>query len=124
VGKARVNYINDFYLLYKRGKMKNLIEIEEPGEDGFLFQSNRNQKYHVRSLQQIIRKASKKAKLRDFKEIHPHTLRHSFATQLIANGHGLNEVQSVLGHKSPETSMIYVHSNPGKLINIKSPLDN
>ena len=77
----------------------------------------------MRSIQKIIRNASKKAKLKYFKEVHPHTLRHSFATHLIESGNTVNEVQSVLGHKSPETSMIYVHSTPGKLINIKSPLD-
>ena len=105
-------------------KIKNLIKIENLNEENFIFLSNRGSKYHVRSLQQIVKKASKKSKIKDWKEIHPHTLRHSFATHLIESGNSINEIQSVLGHKSPETSMIYVHSNAGKLINIKSPLDN
>jgi len=104
-------------------KIKNLIELENLNEDGFVFTSNRKRKYSVRSLQKIIRDASKKAGLKDWKEVHPHTLRHSFATHLIDFGYGVNEVQTMLGHKSPETSMIYVHSNAGKMINIKSPLD-
>jgi site-specific recombinase XerD len=105
-------------------KVKNLIEIERLNDESFIFSSNRGSKYHMRSLQKIIQNASKKAKIKDWKEVHPHTLRHSFATHLIEHGNSLNEVQSILGHKSPETSMIYVHSNVGKLINIKSPLDN
>ncbi|MBS3071241.1 tyrosine-type recombinase/integrase [Candidatus Pacearchaeota archaeon] len=105
-------------------KIKNLIKIGNLKEDDLIFMSNRKRKYSVRSIQKIVRNASKKAKLKEWKEVHPHTLRHSFATHLIESGNSLNEVQSVLGHKSPETSMIYVHSNPEKLINIKSPLDN
>lgn len=104
-------------------KIRNLIEIENLDNESFVFSSNRGSKYNLRTIQQIVKKASKKAKLNNWKEIHPHTLRHSFATQLISNGNTLSEVQSVLGHKSPETSMIYVHSSPKKLINIKSPLD-
>jgi site-specific recombinase XerD len=105
-------------------KIKNLIELEDLNEESFIFSSNRKRRYHIRSLQKIIQNASKKANLRDWKEIHPHTLRHSFTTHLIESGNSLSEVQSALGHKSPETTMIYVHSNAGKLINIKSPLDN
>lgn len=105
-------------------KIKNLIEIESLDNESFIFSSNRGSRYNLKTIQQIVRKASKKAKLKDWKEIHPHTLRHSFATHLVESGNSLNEVQSVLGHKSPETSMIYVHSNPKNLINIKSPLDD
>ncbi|MDP2628792.1 MAG: tyrosine-type recombinase/integrase [Nanoarchaeota archaeon] len=105
-------------------KIKNLIEMGKLEGDNFLFQSNRNKKYHVRSIQKIIRNASKKAKLGNWKEIHPHTLRHSFATHLIENGYDVTNVQAMLGHKSPETSLIYVHMASPNLINIKSPLDN
>jgi len=53
-----------------------------------------------------------------------YTLRHSFATHLIENGYSVNEVQVLLGHKSPETTMIYVHMANPKLLNIQSPLDS
>lgn len=119
-GKDRVIVIS----FIVREKIKNLIEIEKLKEENYLFISNRGRKYNIRSLQKIIRNASKKAKLKDWKEIHPHSLRHSFATQLISNGYDLSQVQGILGHKSPETSMIYVHSASPRLISIKSPLDN
>lgn len=105
-------------------KIKNLIEIEKLERDNFLFQSNRNKKYSVRSIQKIIRNASKKAKFNNYKGIHPHTLRHSFATHLIENGYDVTNVQALLGHKSPETTLIYTHINSPKMINVKSPLDN
>lgn len=102
-------------------KVANLIEMDKLANDEFLFKTNRGKKYHIRSLQQIVKKAAKSAHL-NYKEIHCHTLRHSFATHLIENGYSLSDVQAMLGHKSPETSMAYVHSS-GKMINVKSPLD-
>ncbi len=102
-------------------KINNLIDIEKLSYEDYLFQTNRNGKYNVRSVQEIVKRATLLAGIK--KEIHPHTLRHSFATHLIQNGSSLNEVQSLLGHKSPETSMIYVHMASPSMINIKSPLD-
>src|SRR3989338_8552403 len=102
-------------------EIKKLIGQENLQQENFLFNSNRDKKYDVRSLQQIIKKAAKKIRLQ--KVISCHTLRHSFATHLIENGCSLNEVQALLGHKSPETSMIYVHMASPKMLNVKSPLD-
>ena len=103
-------------------KIKNLIEMEKLEGDNFLFLTNRKERYSVRSVQEIVKRAVFNAGIN--KEVHPHTLRHSFATHLIQNGASLNEVQTMLGHKSPETSMIYVHMASPNMINIKSPLDS
>jgi len=92
------------------------------GKEEYLFLTNRKNKYSIRSLQQIIKKAAKKSEISDWKEIHCHTLRHSFATHLIEQGQSVAEVQSLLGHKSPETSMSYIHKS-GQMIKIKSPFD-
>jgi integrase/recombinase XerD len=103
-------------------KIRNLIEMEKLSPSDFLFITNRREHYSVRSVQEIVKRATIEAGIT--KEVHPHTLRHSFATHLIQNGASLNEVQTMLGHKSPETSMIYVHMASPNMINIKSPLDN
>ena len=90
--------------------------------ENYLFTSMRSKKYSIRSLEKIIKTAAKKAGIN--KNVHPHTLRHSYATHLIDNGYAVTDVQAMLGHKSPETSLVYVHSSNAKFINIKSPLDN
>ncbi len=102
--------------------IKRLIEKENLNEENNLFQSNRNRKYSPRTIQKIIDKSINESGIK--RKIHPHTLRHSFATHLIENGNDLVNVQSLLGHKSPETTLIYTHISSPNLINTKSPLEN
>lgn len=105
-------------------KLKPIIEeliVGKKSED-LIFISNLGKKYSSRSIQKIIDKATLSAGIE--KNVHPHTLRHSFATHLIENGYSLIEVQNLLGHTSPETTMIYVHLATPNMIKIKSPIDN
>lgn len=104
-----------------KSKIKSLIVEEKLEPKSCLFTSNRKKKYTVRSLQQIIQKAAKRAKIG--KKISCHTLRHSFATHLIENSYSVSEVQTVLGHKSPETTFTYLHTASPNMIKIKSPFD-
>ena len=102
-------------------KIAKIVSEENLLPESSLFCTNRNEKYSTRSIQQILKKASKKSKIG--KKVNPHALRHSFATHLIENGYSVSEVQSLLGHKNPETTLIYLHTAAPTLIKVKSPLD-
>ena len=57
------------------------------------------------------------------KRVTAHTLRHSFATNLLANGASITQVQELLGHNSVETTQVYLHCIPQFAATITSPLD-
>jgi integrase/recombinase XerD len=63
-------------------------------------------------LWQLVRKMARKAGLR---QIHPHTLRHTFATHLLSGGADLRVVQELLGHADVGTTQIYTHVDADRL---------
>jgi site-specific recombinase XerD len=70
---------------------------------------NRGEKMRLtaRSMQRIVAGYAKKANLP--KNVTPHSLRHTFATDLLVNGADLRSVQEMLGHSNVATTQIYTH---------------
>ena len=75
----------------------------------------------TRSVQKALKQAVQRVGIS--KPVSVHTLRHSFATHLLEDGTDLRYVQEILGHKRPETTMIYTHVMQKDIQRIRSPLD-
>ncbi|ODC02012.1 integrase [Candidatus Thiodiazotropha endoloripes] len=72
------------------------------------------------TLRRAFKRAVNQAKI--YKHVGPHTFRHSFASHLLAAGTDIRTIQTLLGHKNVETTMIYTHITPDHK-NVSSPLD-
>lgn len=102
-------------------KIRELIANQKLNPDDWLFPGQSENHYSVSSIQAIVKNAKKKAGIE--KNVHPHTLRHSFATHVIQNGYALMELQPLMGHSKLETTMVYLHTASPNMLNVRSPLD-
>ena len=85
----------------------------------FVTLRNPHRPLKVGGVQIMLRKIAEEAGV----TVHPHTLRHSFATHLIEDETRPEYVQAMLGHRSPRSTAIYVHISNKTLMGVKSPLD-
>jgi integrase/recombinase XerC len=88
------------------------LEVRPPASaDGSdcraLFTSNRGRRISVRNIQARLKLQGRKSGMRQ--DIHPHMLRHSFASHMLESSGDLRAVQELLGHANISTTQIYTH---------------
>jgi len=96
-----------------RDHVRNHLPVIKKGNEDILFLNRRGGALSRVMVFMILKELTAKAGIH--KNIHPHTLRHSFATHLVEAGADLRAVQEMLGHKSITTTEIYTHLDRGFL---------
>ena len=119
VGKGDKERIVPFYPRLAK-LFENYIQRyrKKMGDSPYLFVSQKGKKLSARFVQLMMNTVGKKADLTF--GLHPHALRHSFATHLLDNGADLRSVQELLGHENLETTQIYTHLTYDRLKNAVS----
>ena len=100
--------------------LREQVEKQKAENQEYMFTS-KNGQLTSRNLQKIVKTAVQAAGIQ--KDVHPHTLRHSFATHLLENGVDIRKIQELLGHTDLSTTQIYTHISTEELKKIKSPID-
>ncbi len=87
--------------------LRPILEARTLRQNSFVFLNKNGNPLTTRGLEYILDEIEMKTGT--FLGLHPHLLRHSFATHLLENGAELNVIQKLLGHESINTTSIYTH---------------
>ncbi len=125
--KIRVVFLSDdakediSKYLGKRSDVDEALFIRIPKSK--TFSKDSDLRLTPRSIQRIVEKYATKAGIVG-KNVSPHTLRHSYATDLLRNGADIRSVQSLLGHSSVTTTQIYTHVTDKQLREVHKKFHN
>ncbi|MCX6160674.1 MAG: site-specific tyrosine recombinase XerD [Ignavibacteriae bacterium] len=109
IGSSAIKY-NREYISHSRSFLKK-VQSED-----YMYLNFRGGRMSRMAIWDILSKYTKMAGIK--KEIHPHTLRHSFATHLLEGGADIRIIQEMLGHSDISTTQIYTHVDREYLIEV------
>lgn len=93
-------------------KVRPILE-KKPISGTYVFLNSRGKKLSRMGFFKILKEYASQAKVE--KKVHPHTIRHSFATHLLERGADIRIVQELLGHAKISTTQIYTHVDRSRL---------
>lgn len=105
ISKRAAHYLGEY--INKRKDQASPLFIRYSGSQSETSTDGQFRRLSVRSIQRLVNKYALKAGIT--KHVSPHTLRHSFATDLLINGADIRAVQEMLGHSDISTTQIYTH---------------
>jgi integrase/recombinase XerD len=94
----------DDYLVYGRSELAQRAGLTHSSDKVFL--GVKGKPLYRQAVYHVVRNAGEQAGI---KNLHPHTLRHSFATHLLDGGADLRALQEILGHSDLSTTQVYTH---------------
>ena len=100
------NECRDMLKKYMETTREELL-LKQEEKTNVLFLNDKGKPLSVRGLEYILDKIEEKTG--NYVGLHPHVLRHSFATHLLDNGADIRVIQELLGHSSINTTQIYTH---------------
>lgn len=89
--------------------------LERRPESEWLFPTRHGTKVNTRYMRAAVKRYARKAGTQEWEKVSPHTLRHTFATDLLNQTGNIRLVQETLGHTDVSTTMIYTHVNSAEI---------
>lgn len=115
----------DRYTILSQKSLDILTEYwfayNKPMEALFIQKNKPHNRLTASAVQQFLRQTCRNAGFT--KNITPHTLRHAFATHLLEGGVEFRYIQTLLGHRDPKSTEVYLHLSNKTVLGITSPLD-